>query len=376
MLKVLDFGLAKALAEPASEAEIQNAPTQRLASTETGVILGTAAYMGPEQARGQKVDKRADIWAFGVVLFEMLTGKRTFEGQSVSDTLAAVIMGEPNWEALPSGTPGPIQNLLHRCLEKDRTQRLQAIGEARITIDKYFADPAASSMQITVAPATIQPLWRRALPWAVAGLFALIAAVALWVIFGSPCDRAGPSTPAPQHRGRPQRASVAESRTHRRHLAGRHALGLCGRDRTGPTAAVSAPYRSACSHAHVRAPKVQMIPSFHRTANGWGFFAGGKLKKAFVPWRPAGDSCGRPGSPRRQLGAGWFPFCSRRIAMPACSGSRRPAEVTTLDSENYEHSHRWPDILPGGKAVLYTTRSRREDETIYRNIDVVSLETG
>ena len=164
MVKVLDFGLAKALAEPASEAEIQNAPTQRLASTETGIILGTAAYMGPEQARGQKVDKRADIWAFGVVLFEMLTGKRTFEGQSVSDTLAAVIMGEPNWEALPSGTPAPIQNLLHRCLEKDRTQRLQAIGEARITIDKYFADPAASSMQMTVAPATIQPLWRRALP--------------------------------------------------------------------------------------------------------------------------------------------------------------------------------------------------------------------
>ena len=178
MVKVLDFGLAKALAEPASEAEIQNAPTQRLAWTETGIILGTAAYLGPEQARGQKVDKRADIWAFGVVLFEMLTGKRTFEGQSVSDTLAAVIMGEPNWEALPSGTPAPIQNLLHRCLEKDRTQRLQAIGEARITIDKYFADPAASSMQITVAPATIQPLWRRALPWAVAGLFALIAAVA------------------------------------------------------------------------------------------------------------------------------------------------------------------------------------------------------
>ncbi len=94
----------------------------------------------------------------------VLTGKRTFEGQPVSDTLAAIIMREPDWEALPSGTPAPIQNLLHRCLDKDRKQRHQAMGEARITIDKYFSDPAASSMQMTVAPATIQPLWRRALP--------------------------------------------------------------------------------------------------------------------------------------------------------------------------------------------------------------------
>jgi tRNA A-37 threonylcarbamoyl transferase component Bud32 len=136
-VKVLDFGLAKAYAEePASgsAADLSQSPTLAHTGTQAGVILGTAAYMSPEQARGKTVDKRADIWSFGVVLFEMLTGKRLFDGETVSDVLAAVLTREPGWSALPPTTPGACLRLLRRCLERDPRQRLRDIGEARITL--------------------------------------------------------------------------------------------------------------------------------------------------------------------------------------------------------------------------------------------------
>ena len=118
MVKVLDFGLAKAL-DPAPVSDLSQSPTiTNPAATRMGVILGTAAYMAPEQARGKMVDKRADIWAFGCVLFEMLTGKRAFGGDDVTDTLAAVVRGEPSWDALPAATPVGLRNFLRRCLQK------------------------------------------------------------------------------------------------------------------------------------------------------------------------------------------------------------------------------------------------------------------
>ena len=110
--------------------------------TQAGVILGTAAYMSPEQARGKPVDKRADIWAFGCVLYEMLTGTRAFEGDDVSDTLAFIITKEPDWTALPADTPAPIRKLLRRCLEKDRKRRLADIADARLEIDEALTSPA------------------------------------------------------------------------------------------------------------------------------------------------------------------------------------------------------------------------------------------
>ena len=117
-VKVLDFGLAKAL-DTTREGDPSQSPTLTAAATQMGVIMGTAAYMSPEQARGKPVDRRADIWAFGCVLFEMLTGRRAFEGSDVSDTLAAVLRTEPNWRVLPLGTPTPIRRLLRRCLQRD-----------------------------------------------------------------------------------------------------------------------------------------------------------------------------------------------------------------------------------------------------------------
>ena len=140
-VKVLDFGLAKALEDGSTTGDLEKSPTLTVAATETGMILGTAAYMSPEQARGLPVDKRADIWSFGVVFYEMLTGKRPYTGATTSDTLAALLKVEPDWNALPPEVPPRIRRLLRRCLTKDRRERLQAIGEARIEIASYLADP-------------------------------------------------------------------------------------------------------------------------------------------------------------------------------------------------------------------------------------------
>ncbi len=143
-VKVLDFGLAKAL-DPASGAsgDAMSSPVPGVLATAANVILGTAAYMSPEQARGRPVDRRADIWAFGVVVFEMLAGERPFTGETNSDTLASVLKTDPNWRALPADTPLPIRRLLRRCLEKDRHRRLDSAAAARLEIDDAIAPPAA-----------------------------------------------------------------------------------------------------------------------------------------------------------------------------------------------------------------------------------------
>src|SRR4030095_7974237 len=135
VVKLLDFGLAKATEDPAAARDASNSPTLTLGATSVGVILGTAAYMSPEQASGKIADRRSDIWSFGAVVFEMLSGKQAFPGESVSDTLASVLKLEPDWSALPKDTPAWLGQLLRRCLTKDRKRRLQAIGEARIVLE-------------------------------------------------------------------------------------------------------------------------------------------------------------------------------------------------------------------------------------------------
>lgn len=170
-VKVLDFGLAKAFAADAESAAsgVSNSPTLTARSTQLGMILGTAAYMAPEQAKGRPVDRRADVWAFGVVLFEMLAGRRAFEGDDVSDVLASVLKSEPDWVALPADLPAPVRRLLRRCLEKDPKRRLRDIGEGMLQLDEGLAGgstssmmpPAASGASGIAAPAA---LWRRAAP--------------------------------------------------------------------------------------------------------------------------------------------------------------------------------------------------------------------
>src|SRR3990172_9420513 len=152
VVKVLDFGLAKAMSDEPTAAEIGNSPTLSMAATRQGVILGTAAYMAPEQAKGKTADRRADVWSFGAVLYELLTGKQAFRGDDVTEILAAVVMREPAFDALPAKTPPAIRTLLRRCLEKTLKRRLAHIGEARILLEDVLPGPAPAELA-AAAPA-------------------------------------------------------------------------------------------------------------------------------------------------------------------------------------------------------------------------------
>jgi len=180
VVKVLDFGLAKALADEGPGPDPSESPT--MTGTIAGVILGTAAYMSPEQARSQRVDKRTDVWAFGCVFFEMLTGKSAFGRETVTDTLAAVVGAEPDWKLLPAGTPASIRRLLTRCFQKDARRRLHDIADARIEIEDAVAAPAEA------APAPTPRRWPRvALPALAIGMVTVLLLL-LWVArdkFGS-----------------------------------------------------------------------------------------------------------------------------------------------------------------------------------------------
>ena len=170
--KILDFGLAKALEEAPEARDMNTSPTISIAETRAGIVLGTAAYMSPEQARGQAVDKRADIWAFGVVLFEMLTGKNTFEGGSVSDTLAAILRSDPDWDLLPPSLSPGVRTLLKHCLERDPKKRLRDIGDLRLVLDEAGTiGPGSSAVPPTSAV-------KRTSPWAIAAIAAVLASVA------------------------------------------------------------------------------------------------------------------------------------------------------------------------------------------------------
>src|SRR5215831_8036155 len=192
VVKVLDFGLAKAF-DPgvmSSNAMLTNSPTLSMRATQAGLILGTAAYMAPEQATGHPVDKRADIWAFGVVLWEMLTGTSLFAGETISHTLAFVITKEPDWNTLPANTPAPIRRLLRRALEKDRKRRLPDIGSARLEIDEALAtrvDESTSVSSSTVGARRVAG-WRITLPWSLAAAFGVgfVVALATWAPWRKP----------------------------------------------------------------------------------------------------------------------------------------------------------------------------------------------
>ena len=184
-VKVLDFGLAKAIeAEPKSDAELTQSPTLTMQATQAGIILGTAAYMSPEQAAGQAADRRADIWSFGVVLWEMLTGKPLHGGETVSHVLAAVLTEEPDYTALPPGTPPQIARLIRRSLRKKTRDRLQAIGDARIVIEELLSgEHVEATVEGTVAstlPAEpAKSHWLLVASALIAGALVTLGAVAL-----------------------------------------------------------------------------------------------------------------------------------------------------------------------------------------------------
>src|SRR5438128_4705551 len=179
------------MAEEGSASGISDSPTLATPATREGVLLGTAAYMSPEQARLKSVDRRADIWAFGCVVYEMLAGKQAFEGDTASDALAAVLRGEPDWKALPAETPAKIRRLLARCFEKDPRRRLRDIGDARLEIEEAIAMPEVAEGAPPAAAPKARPLAR--LAWAFAGLLVGAAiTAAVWSVLK-------PRTPSTPH---------------------------------------------------------------------------------------------------------------------------------------------------------------------------------
>jgi serine/threonine protein kinase len=211
-VKVLDFGLAAKLDERSASTsgergDLTHSPTLTFNATQAGIILGTAAYMSPEQAAGKPVDKRSDLWAFGLVLMEMLTGRSVFTGETVSHVLAAVLRAEPDWGALPANTPAPIRRLLRRCLDKDRRRRLADSADARLEIEDVLAG-APEDIGAIAPSTTATPIWRRVLPWA--GPSALGVGLAQVLLLGAVAV------------GASRRAAAGERRARRRRVAGHH----------------------------------------------------------------------------------------------------------------------------------------------------------
>jgi Tol biopolymer transport system component len=343
-VKVLDFGLAKAMGDDVASESLSNSPTLSAMATRQGVILGTAPYMSPEQARGKAVDKRTDIWAFGAVLYEMLTGRLAFKGEDVTETLAAVVKTEPDWNRLPPSTPAKVRDLLRRCLQKDKTLRLRDAGDARIEIQEALAAPKDAN---AIRPASAA---KSKLPWAVAGAAIIIAAVALlgWWRATRPIERPlvrldvdlGPNVSL----GAPYGADAIISPDGTRLVyvsQGR----LFTRRLDQPTAAELTETQGAYE------------PFFSPDGQWVAFFTAGKLEKVSVDGGSAITLC----DAGTGMGGSWGEDGNIIVALRASGGlSRIPSAggaPTPVELQTGESTHRWPQILPGGKAVLFTANA-------------------
>jgi serine/threonine-protein kinase len=354
-LKVLDFGLAKALAPrsdgPSSRA-LANSPTiTSPAMTQAGMLLGTAAYMSPEQARGQPVDKRADIWAFGCVLYELVTATRAFEGNTFSDTLAAVLRSEPNLDRVPATVPVAVRRLLAQCLHKDPTRRLRDIADARLLLD--VAPPSAEATDLATTP---RSRWRTVAPWAVAAAGLLVGATA-FVPRSEPTTTAG--APLIRIDGRVGTTAAIDG-----DLGPAVVLSTDG----SLLAFVARPAGRA-PHLYVRrndgldaaelaGTEGARDPFFSPDGLWVGFFASGKLKKVQVSGGTVVTLC----DATNLRGAWWGedgrivfnPISAGGVALHAVSSAGGVPEPLTTLGEG-ETTHRWPQLLRGGQAVLYTT---------------------
>jgi serine/threonine-protein kinase len=354
-VKVLDFGLAKALDPVASTSspDITHSPTLSI-GTQDGMILGTAAYMSPEQARGKPIDRRADIWAFGVVLCEMLTGRRLFEGETVSDTLAAVLRQEIRLDGLPRDTPAAVRGLLARCLDRDPKSRLRDIGEARIALDAG----------VSLAPAAPEPplartsVRMRTLPLAVAAALALVIGLAAGWRLRRPTPELGAGA----------RVALAIPDGFVLSPEQMPQLTISEDGRSQVAVVVDA---SKTSHLLLRSIdqiEPRLLPDTEG-ANGpffspdgkWiGFFRGQSLLKiptaggAPVELASTSSVTSARGATWSRDGFIYFsPSTSVGLSRISQNGGSVTA-VTRLDPAHDERTHRWPQALPDGSAVLFT----------------------
>jgi Tol biopolymer transport system component len=388
-VKVLDFGLAKAM-DPAADSAVSAAdlarsptlmqsPTLTAAhGTQLGVILGTAAYMSPEQARGGAVDHRADIWAFGVVLWEMLTGASMFAADTVSDTLAGVLRAEIDLERLPADTPPAIRRLLRRCLERNPKNRLHSIADARIVIEEVLAgksDLQPATVAIPAPAAEVAPAWRRALPWALAAIGLAAAAVTFVATRSSPpvavlhADLGAPNETHFLFQG-DYGAPVALSPDGTQVVFG--ALGDDAKSRLW--------VRSLATGAERRldATAGGFAPFFSPDGRSVGYFTDGKLLVVSLaggaPQKLADAPFGRGGA--------WAPdgtiifspdFRAPLYRVRAAGG--RPEPLTRVDASRHS-THRWPVLTPDGRAVVYLALNHDQTKQAESELRWVRLDGG
>ena len=367
-VKVLDFGLAKAL-EADAGSDPAESPTLTAAATQQGVIMGTAAYMSPEQASGAVVDKRADIWSFGAVLFEMLTGRRAFDGETVSHVLAAVLKTEPDWDTLPAETPVAIHRLLRRCLAKERRSRVPDIGMARFEIDDARAAP-----NVEETSAVAVQVWQRPMPLAI-GILALsiVAGIIAWGVMRpapAPVSRSSVTIPPGQTlrtTGRDTDLAISPdgSRlvfvTAQRRLYVRAVDQLDAMRLTG----IETPRNPFISPDGESVGIFDSTRALHRMSIRGGL----PTQISTVDGNPRGATWGPDNTIVFATSGG-----DRGLWRVSAQGGGEPAVLTTPDPARGEQSHWWPEILPGGTHVLFTIIPQGGVENA--QIALLSLEGG
>ena len=372
-VKILDFGLAKAFEGETLVTDISQSPTLTEEMTRAGVILGTAAYMSPEQAKGKEVDKRADIFAFGAVLYELLSGKRTFEGETITETLAAVLKSEPDWESLPESTPSSIRTLLRRCLTKDVHDRLEGIANVRVEIKLALEVPTMVS-PTGVGSAAQPSRWKRAIPWSIAVVSVVIAiSIAFWSSQQSTSPPLMKFVIAPA----PPPPPWAEFSGHLAISAdGRHVL-----YRTNTEEGAQLYLRSLDDLVERPIPGTEsaLSPFFSPDGDSVGFFVGDQLKKVSLAGGSPITLCEARGG--GMVSGSWSPddtivFSAAgyesvvQLYRVSASGGE-PEILPTQDPDKGENRYHLPHILPGGKTVLFTM-----GRGFASRIAALTLETG
>jgi serine/threonine-protein kinase len=354
--KVLDFGLARTVAPDLFASDLTRSPTITREGRARGVILGTAAYMSPEQAEGRTVDRRTDIWSFGCLFYEALTRRRAFGAKTVSDTIELVLEGEPDWRALPAKTPMKIRDLLRRCLQKDPRLRMRDIGDAGIEIAEALAEPSSRSL---AAPA----LRHRWVSWT---LVILASAVAVWALL-----RPSPSA------SRAVRRFALDSPPGATSVQGKPAFSPDGNRLVYPAGGRLYLHQlDQMEAAAIPGTEGGTYPFFSPDGQWVAFFDDGKLMKIDLRGGlpiPLGDASDEPDGSWGDDGTILFtPTETTGLSRVSASGGP-PAVVTTLDSRHGELSHRYPEFLPGGKAALFTILKKPTRES---QIALLILETG
>ena len=362
-VKVLDFGLAKAFALTTSSiSEAVSVPTVSVRSTEAGLVLGTAPYMAPEQALGKIVDKRADIWSFGCVLFEMLSGRRAFAGKDITETLSLVIGKDPDWTALPSKTPAPVVRMLRQCLHKDRGRRLADIADARLAIEDAMSPSSESHDAASGSRGGISTAWWRAAPW----ILATASGSALVVLLAGSTPRTTPAS-APLRLTAELGPGVVLTFLGSASLAlspDGTVLAFIGHKTTDR---ISWLFVRRLEHQEdaVLLPETDgaASPFFSPDGKWIAFFASGKLKKILVSGGSAITLCDAPHGRGGDWGSDgtifFSPDTQTGLLRVSSTPGGTPVVATTLEAG--EKTQRFPQVLPGDKALLYSSLSPHGD---------------